>query len=99
AVSDTGSGADWGEPQGELDVGDEALAAAQVLEDQAASSAASQAELEAAIAAYLGGPPATTVSVSPTPSPDQAPATPSSAPLTPTPGQAPAAPTSASPTP
>ena len=49
AVSDTGSGADWGEPQGELDVGDEALAAAQILEDQGASSTASQDELEVAI--------------------------------------------------
>jgi len=99
AVSDTGSGADWGEPQGELDVGDEALAAAQVLEEQGATSTASQAELEAAVAAYLGGAPATTVSVSPTPSPDQATATPSSASLTPTPGQATSTPTGTSPTP
>jgi hypothetical protein len=98
-TSDTGSGADWGEPQGELDVADEALAAAQILEDQGATSAASQAQLEAAVAAYLGGAPATTVSVSPTPSPDQATATPSSAPLTPTPGQATSTPTVTSPTP
>jgi hypothetical protein len=99
ATSDTGSGADWGEPQGELDVGDEALAAAQILEDQGASSTASQDELEVAITAYLGGAPATTASASPTPSPDQATATPSSAPLTPTPGQATATPTGTSPTP
>src|ERR1039458_5089520 len=98
-TSDTGAGADWGEPQGELDVADEALAAAQILEDQGATSAASQAQLEAAVAAYLGGAPATTVSVSPTPSPDQATATPSSAPLTPTPGQATSTPTVTSPTP
>jgi len=99
AVSDTGSGADWGEPQGELDVPDEALAAAQILEDQGATSTASQADLEAAVAAYLGGAPATTASASPTPSPDQASATPSSASLTPTPGQTTATATSASPTP
>ncbi|MGP8161369.1 MAG: CHAP domain-containing protein [Candidatus Dormibacteria bacterium] len=99
ATSDTGSGADWGEPQGELDAADEALAAAQVLEDQGATGAASQAELEAAVAAYLGGAPATTASASPTPSPDQATATPSSASLTPTPGQTTATATSASPTP
>ena len=99
ATSDTGSGADWGEPQGELDVGDEALAAAQVLEDEGANSTASQAELEAAITAYLGGAPATTASASPTPTPGQGTATPSSASLTPTPGQATATPTSASPTP
>ena len=99
AVSDTGSGADWGEPQGELDVGDEALAAAQVLEEQGATSTASQAELEAAVAAYLTGAPATTASASPTPSPDQATATPSSASLTPTPGQATSTPTGTSPTP
>jgi hypothetical protein len=72
ATSDTGAGADWGEPQGELDVGDEALAAAQVLKDDGASSTASQTELEAAIAAYLGGAPTTTVSASPTPTPEQA---------------------------
>ncbi len=99
ATSDTGSGADWGEPQGELDAADEALAAAQVLEDQEATGAASQGELEAAVAAYLGGAPATTASASPTPSPDQATATPSSASLTPTPGQTTATATSASPTP
>jgi hypothetical protein len=99
ATSDTGSGADWGEPQGELDAADEALAAAQVLEDQGATGAASQAELEAAVAAYLGGAPATTASASPTPSPDQATATPSSASLTPTRGQTTATATSASPTP
>jgi hypothetical protein len=98
-VSDTGSGADWGEPQGELDVGDEALAAAQVLEDEGASSTASQAELEAAITAYLGGAPTTTVTASPTPTPGQGTATPSSAALPPTPGQATATATSASPTP
>jgi hypothetical protein len=99
AVSDTGSGADWGEPQGELDVGDEALAAAQVLEEQGATSTARQAELEAAVAADLTGAPATTASASPTPSPDQATATPSSASLTPTPGQATSTPTGTSPTP
>ena len=88
ATSDTGSGADWGEPQGELDVADEALAAAQVLEDQGASSAASQAELEAAVAAYLGGAPATTASASPTPTPGQATATPAGTSPTPTPAQA-----------
>ena len=99
AVSDSGSGADWGEPQGELDVPDEALAAAQILEDQGATSTASQADLEAAVAAYLGGPPATTASASPTPSPDQATAPPSSAPLTPTPGEATATPASPTPTP
>jgi hypothetical protein len=99
AVSDTGSGADWGEPQGELDVGDEALAAAQVLEDQGANSASSQAELEAAIAAYLEGAPTTAVSATPTLTPGQATATASSAALTPTPGEATATPTSASPTP
>jgi hypothetical protein len=99
AVSDTGSRADWGEPQGELDVADEALAAAQVLADQGATGAASQAELEAAVAAYLGGAPATTASASPTPSPDQATATPGSSSLTPTPGQATATPAGTSPTP
>src|ERR1039458_6830409 len=99
AVDDTGSGADWGEPQGELDVGDEALAAAQVLEEEGASSTASQAELEAAIAAYLGGAPAPTASASPTPSSDQASAPPSSVPLTPTAGEATATPTGTSPTP
>jgi hypothetical protein len=99
AVSDSGSGADWGEPQGELDVPDEALAAAQILEDQGATSTASQADLEAAVAAYLGGPPATTASASPTPSPDQATAPTSSAPLTPTPGEATATPASPTPTP
>jgi hypothetical protein len=99
AVSDSGSGADWGEPQGELDVPDEALAAAQILEDQGATSTASQADLEAAVAAYLGGAPATTASASPTPSPDQATAPPSSAPLTPTPGEATATPASPTPTP
>ena len=86
ATSDTGSGANWGEPQGELDVLDEALAAAQILEDQGATSTASQAELEAAVAAYLGGAPATTSGASPTPSPDEATAMPSGA--TPTPEQA-----------
>jgi len=99
AVSDTGSGANWGEPQGELNVLDEALAAAQILEDQGATSAASQAELEAATAAYLGGAPATTVSASPTSTSNQATATSSSAPLTPTPGQGTAMPTGTSPTP
>jgi hypothetical protein len=99
ATSDTGSGANWGEPQGELNVVDEALAAAHILEEQGASSAASQAELEAAIAAYLGGAPTTTGSASPTPTPGQGTATASSASLTPTPGQATATPTSASPTP
>ena len=99
AVSDTGSGADWGEPQGELDVGDEALAAAQVLEEQGATSTASQAELEAAVAAYLTRAPTTTASASPTPTPGQGTAPPSSASLTPTPGQATATPTGASPTP
>jgi hypothetical protein len=99
ATINTGSGADWSEPQGELDVPDEALAAAQVLEDQGATSTASQADLEAAVAAYLGGAPATTASASPTPSPDQATATPSSAPLTPTPGEATATPASPTPTP
>jgi hypothetical protein len=87
-TSDTGSGADWGEPQGELDVADEALAAAQILEDQGATSAAGPASLEAAVAAYLGGAPATTTSASPTPTPDQATATPSGASPTPAPDQA-----------
>jgi hypothetical protein len=99
ATINTGSGADWGEPQGELDVPDEALAAAQILEDQGATSTASQADLEAVVAVYLGGAPATTASASPTPSPDQATATPSSAPLTPTPGEATATPASPTPTP
>jgi hypothetical protein len=99
ATIDTRSGADWGEPQGELDVVDEALAAAQILEDQGASSAASQSALEAAAAAYLGGAPTTTVSASPTPIPGQGTATAPSAALPPTPDQATATPTSASPTP
>jgi hypothetical protein len=99
ATSDTGSGADWGEPQGQLDVGDEALAAAQVLEDQGANSAAGQADLEAAIAAYLGGAPTTTVSASPTPTPSQETATPIGAALTAIPGQTTATPTGTSPTP
>jgi hypothetical protein len=88
ATTDTGSGADWGEPQGELDVGDEALAAAQVLEDEGASSVAGQAQLEAAVATYLGGAPTTTVSASPTPTPGQGTATPTGTSPTPTPEQA-----------
>jgi len=98
ATSNTGSGVNWGEPQGELDVGDEALAAAQVLEDEGANSTASQDELEAAITAYLGGAPATTPSASPAPTPGQGTATASSASPTPTTGQATAT-SSASPTP
>jgi hypothetical protein len=98
ATSNTGSGVNWGEPQGELDVGDEALAAAQVLEDEGANSTASQDELEAAITAYLGGAPATTPSASPAPTPGQGMATASSASPTPTTGQATAT-SSASPTP
>jgi hypothetical protein len=99
ALSDTGSGVDWGEPQGELDVPDDALAAAQVLEDQGVTSAASQAELEAAVAAYLGGAPTTTVSASPTPTSNQATATPSSPTPTATAGEGTVTATSATPTP
>jgi hypothetical protein len=95
-TSDTGKGTDWGEPQGELSAADEALAAAQLLEDQGATGTAGQATLEAAVTAYLGGPPATpsasatSVPATPTPSAATASATasPSAASPTPTPEQA-----------
>ncbi len=96
ATNDTGKGADWGEPQGELSAADEALAAAQLLEDQGATGTAGPAGLEAAVTAYLGGPPATpSASAFATPTPTSAPATPtpsaataSAASPTPTPEQA-----------
>jgi hypothetical protein len=55
-VADTRSGYDWGEPQGELDVGDEALAAAQFLKDQGVTASSDQHALEVAVWAYHNGP-------------------------------------------
>ena len=54
-------------PRGSWTLPDEALAAAQLLEDQGATGTAGQAELEAAVTAYLGGAPPRRLRASPTP--------------------------------
>jgi hypothetical protein len=96
AISDTGKGTDWGEPQGELDAADEALAAAQLLEEQGAIGTAGTTILEAAVTAYLGGPPGSP-SAAATPTPTSLLATPPSS-ATPSPTASPSA-ASATPTP
>jgi hypothetical protein len=67
AVADTQTGTAWGEPQGELDVSDEALAAGQILADQGVTSSSGTATLEAAVTAFQTPAAASTASPSATP--------------------------------